>query len=108
MRQSLLVEIGLAPFVGKGKRNPETGRIQIVSDLELRVKKLEALVKALCKVAGVVTAACKHPQCELSGGFWQDGSECGHCDGTQFIILPTAGGYDKAPRIETSEGPIRH
>jgi hypothetical protein len=74
---------------------------------ERRVKKLEKLVEALCKIVGVVTKACDHNVCQMTGGYWQDGNECGHCDGTQFIILPTAGGYDKAPRIGTSEGPIR-
>ncbi len=54
---------------------------------EQRIKKLEKLVKVLCERVGVEITPCTHPNCDMTGGYWQDGNECGHCDGTQFIVL---------------------
>ena len=58
-----------------------------VTELEARVKKLETLVEVLRKAAGINTVPCEHATCQMTGGYWQDGSKCGHCHGTQVIVV---------------------
>ena len=54
--------------------------------IEQRITRLEKLVEHLCKLADVKLNPCHHPYCETSGGYWQDGGECGLCHGTGITI----------------------
>jgi hypothetical protein len=54
--------------------------------IEQRIARLEALVEHLRKLANVKLKSCEHPICQQTGGYWQDGSECGYCNGIQLLV----------------------